>query len=371
MEQSSVIQKITIIFPPGDQLTSLLIEKEANTKIEDLLNRLCTLRAIQFDLQKLLVLNDVKQSVNLNQTVRESGLCYIEIVDKKDFEEKSQKKNKRNNVTGKPPPANCKPTPGKLCYLPLEVQLFDEEKSALAELKKLHPDLCSNFSDEFMANCLIVRKLDIKRTVETLQINIQFRKDNGFIQIPKFSELPPELFEVWHTVPGARDKLGRSVKTIKMGFIPGVEPYTLANVKKFWTWIFYIGVYSDGFDGIRCGLHLVNDAENISWKSFDLDFQKNFTKMLIETFPVLVRQVEIVNPPMMFSAFFSIMKTFVKKKVTDRVLVTTVKKITKHISADNLTDSLGGNVKRVKGDWYEHMKEWAEKREASLAVPLK
>jgi len=45
------IPKLTIIFPPGDQLTSVLLEKEKDNKIEDLINRLCALRGI--DLSKL------------------------------------------------------------------------------------------------------------------------------------------------------------------------------------------------------------------------------------------------------------------------------------------------------------------------------
>jgi len=47
MAELEGVTKTTIIFPPGDQLTTVLIEKEKDTKVEDLLNRLCTLRGIE------------------------------------------------------------------------------------------------------------------------------------------------------------------------------------------------------------------------------------------------------------------------------------------------------------------------------------
>jgi len=363
---------VTIIFPPGDQLTSLLIEKEANTKLQDLLTRLCTLRAIELDLHKLTILNDLRQPVNLDQTLRESGLCYIEIADKKELEKREKEKKKRNKLTGKPPPAKVKPVPGKLCFLTLDEQLLEEEKVVFQKVKKENPDLCASFSDEFVANCVIVRKLDVARIVETLQQSYQWRKDNGLIELPKFSELIPEFFEVWNMVPGSRDNLGRAVRyTSAFGITPGVEPFTQANIKKYWAWLHYVGLFGDGFDGIRCGIHVISDMEKFTWKQFDLEHNKFISKLLSETFPVLAREVDIINPPSIFNAVMTIIKTIIKKKFSDRIKVTTVKKLSKVFTPDNLLDNFGGQIKHENGAWYGYMRQWAEQKEAVLAVPLK
>jgi len=372
MAETHHIEKITIIFPPGDQLTSLLVQKEANTKLEELLNRLCTLRAIELDLKKLAVLNDVGKDIDLNQTVAESGLYYVEIVDKKKKGEK-EKKNKEKDPVHKPPPPAAKPVLGQLCYLSLDEQLLDEEKKALVEIKKSHHDLCENFTDEYIACCLITRKLEIDRAVELLNAAIQFRKENGFETLPKFSDINPEFFEIWYVHPGARDKIGRSLRYGRGGQINcNVEPFTIPNLRKYFAWMFFVGMYADGFDAIRAGVHLVNDLEGASWKKFDLEFFRALAKMVSGTFPEFMRKFEIVNPPSIFNAINTIMKTVLPKKMTDRMsVVTDKKKLFKHSDVDNLLDIYGGKIPYVKGKWHAHLQEWAEKKEQHLLKPLK
>jgi len=318
------------------------------------------------------VLNDVGQDVALNQTVAESGLYYIEIVDKKKKGEK-EKKNKEKDPVHKPPPPGAKPVLGQLCYLSLDEQLLDEEKKALAELKKGHPDLCENFTDEYIVCCLIARKLEIDRAVELLNAGVQFRKENGLEILPKFSELHTEFFDIWFVHPGARDKIGRSIRYGKGGQIDcHVEPYNIPNLKKYFAWMFFVGMYADGFDAIRAGTHLINDLEGTSWKKFDLDFFRTLAKLITGTFPELMRKFEIVNPPSIFNAIHTIMKTVLPKKISDRIrVVSDKKKLFKHTDADNLLDIHGGKIPYVKGKWYAQLQEWAEKKEQYLAKPLK
>jgi len=75
-----------------------LFEKEKDTKVEDLINRLCTLRGIDLSkLKKLKIIDDVGNKVDVKKTVGESGLPFIEIIDKSTLKE--QKKNKRTRKT--------------------------------------------------------------------------------------------------------------------------------------------------------------------------------------------------------------------------------------------------------------------------------
>jgi len=68
MEVSS-ISKLSIIFPGGDQMTSVLLEKEKDTVIQELLKRLCTNRGI--DLATLKVLDEIgKKSRNESDSGR-------------------------------------------------------------------------------------------------------------------------------------------------------------------------------------------------------------------------------------------------------------------------------------------------------------
>jgi len=126
-----VNQKITIIFPPGDQLTSLFLQKETNTKIHDLLTRLCTLRAIDFDPKKLRILNDLGEEVDLSKTVGESGLVFIDIVDKKEGKKTEKEKKKEKGRVSRGLPQGMKLEVGKCCYIPLEEQLFEDEKKSV------------------------------------------------------------------------------------------------------------------------------------------------------------------------------------------------------------------------------------------------
>jgi len=132
MSVTQVINKFTIIFPPGDQLTSVLIEKEKDTKIEDLINRLCTLRGIDLSkAKKLRILDDTGNKVDTSQTVGESGLVFLEIIDKTtDKELKKKEKEKEKDKKSRERPENVKITVGQNCNLPLLDQLHDDEKKS-------------------------------------------------------------------------------------------------------------------------------------------------------------------------------------------------------------------------------------------------
>jgi len=76
-------------------MTSVLLSKEKDTVILELLKRLCTNRGI--DLSTLNVLDEVGKKVNTNQTVEESKLVFMELIDKNEKEKPTKKKRKKPN----------------------------------------------------------------------------------------------------------------------------------------------------------------------------------------------------------------------------------------------------------------------------------
>jgi len=370
MDASSTFSKLTIIFPPGDQLTSILIEKEKDTKLEDLINRLCALRAIDLSkLEKLKIIDCEGNKVNLSKTVGESNLPFIEIKDKTTVKEQ---KTKITEHKIRQRPSSVKITVGQNCYLPLEDQLFDDEKAALQTAKKI--EVAKYFSDEFIVAVLFWKKFDIKLTEEALKNNLAFRKEKGFMNIPKFSELDPRIMDAFFNVPGARDKLGRGVRFVFAGHrIPYANGHTVENTLKWLVWTHYVGMFSDGIDSLRNGVNVVCDFEGYGWKNFDIDFQKQTSAHLTERFPVLFRKILVLNPPTIFSAIRKIMSSMLKNKFFERMEVVNTKDVGKElgksIDPDNLISQLGGNVKFSRDDCIKLLAEWAERNEERLTSP--
>lgn len=363
-------EKITIIFPPGDQLTSLLVAKESSSKIEDVLKRLCALRAIDFDLKRLSILNQLGEEVDISQTVGESGLYVIDIVDKKEEKKVKEKKEKDYEPKYSGKPKGVEINVGTNCYLPLEQQLFDEEKRALNEFKILNSEICKNFSDEFIMACLMARKMDSLRALELLKNNFKWRKENNLMNLPKISELPRELFDHSISVPGTRDKLGRAIKYIFPAETPGQGVHTVENYKRWYAYHHYVSVYAEGMDALRNGANVVVDLSKASFKNFDLDFQRQTAPLWGDTFPQLIRRTNLMNPPSFMNVMMKIMRTIVKAKLMDRMKPRgNVKDIEKDIDKSNLIQRWGGDLAFDSEKSYGMVLEWAEKNEERLSAP--
>eukprot|EP01125_Pyxidicula_operculata_P001892 TRINITY_DN1179_c0_g1_i1.p1 TRINITY_DN1179_c0_g1~~TRINITY_DN1179_c0_g1_i1.p1 ORF type:complete len:256 (-),score=50.70 TRINITY_DN1179_c0_g1_i1:87-854(-) len=237
--------KLTIMFSE-DQMTSVLWDKEKDTVVQELVNRLCTLRGLDPALFK--ARDEFGKKIDTSKTVGELNLVFVTL------DEKGKKKKKTEVADDTPKgklkkgaPPTVKNIMGKYCDLPLEDQLFDNEKKALAEFKEAS-EFAKYYSDEFLVSCLFSRKLDIKRSCELLAANFQWRKENGFLELPKLSDVNTELFAGFFTVPGARTKEGCGVMYSSMqDRFPGVEPFTIKNVTVWAAWYYYIGIFHQGY----------------------------------------------------------------------------------------------------------------------------
>lgn len=376
------VQKITIIFPPGDILTSVLWEKEKDTKIVDLLKRLTVLRGI--NLETLKIYNDLGKKLegnSLEQSFEQAGIVFLELVDKsvkkqerldlapketadddEDFDSKA--------ITGIPKAIKDKVVVGSFVDIPLRDQLFDPEWELLQKFKSNNAELCSNYSDEFVMACLFSRRLNPDRALQLLQNNLKWRKEKGLMNIPKLSEIPIEGLAPFFSCPGSRSKAGNNISYMLMSkMIPGQEPFTIPTMCKIMAWYNFVGILYDGMDGHRHGVYLVGDMSSIGWKNFDVDYNKAFSNLWQDVFPGRPKKILVVNPPLIFSAIFKVMSTFMKKKIADRFQVVDVKDVPKYIEKNNLISSFGGSLDWDHDKFNACLRAWADKHEERLIAP--
>jgi len=253
--------------------------------------------------------------------------------------------------------------------LPLEDQLLDDEKVALHTAKQF--EVSKNFSDEYIIATLFLTKFDQKRTEDFLKNSLAFRKEKGFMNLPKLSDINLDLLVNGIVyLPGARDKVGRSIRYSRMDkFIANENGYTMDNVLKWAMWYHYVGIYHDGIDALRNGVCSVVQFQDFGWKNFDIDFQRQMAPLWTERFPVLMRKFVALNPPAIFSAILKVFSTLMKRKMMDRVEAMQTKDLGKLIEPDQLLAEFGGNVNYTSQDWVKNLREWAERCEERLTAP--
>jgi len=190
------------------------------------------------------------------------------------------------------------------------------------------------------------------------------------MNIPKLSDINLDLLGGTGYLPGARDKVGRSMRFTRMGkIIANENGYTMDNVLKWVMWYHYVGIYHDGIDALRNGVCIITQLQDFGWKNFDIDFQRQMAPLWTETFPVLVRKLVALNPPVIFSAVHKVFSTLIKRKILDRLEVMQTKDLGKLIEPDQLLAEFGGNVNYTSQDWVKNLREWAERCEERLTAP--
>jgi len=375
-QNMAYIPKLTILYPGGDQLTSLLLEKEKNTVIEELIERMCNLRAI--DSKHLKAYNEEGKKIDTKLTLEQSGVVFIELMDKKN-KNKGQKVKSHIEDTGAGKIRKGKPDGFVIKVghagidIPLRKQLFDDEWETLQNFKSKN-EICKSYSDEFIMCCLWARKLDEARTLKLLQENLQWRKVNGFMNIPSIREIEgiiSSLSLMNCMIPGARDKNGGGVMytIVRKEFIFGKEPFTVEFLKKWIVWFYFVGIFFDGMDSLRHGITIIEDITEFGWNHFDLDVQKQMN--LTSIFPIRVKRFIMINPPVIFNAIIKIAKTFVSAKLLDRMETTNkVKDCTKYVSTDQLWTQFAGEIDYSPKDWTEKLIAWSHQNEANYQVSI-
>jgi len=232
----------------------------------------------------------------------------------------------------------------------------------LQELKK--NKVASQFNDRFLAAFLLSRKLDVDRTLKMLNANLKWRKSNGYETIPSFDSLNKDVITSGFglKIPGARDRFGCGLLFCKLG---NMAPDKFENfdteVLKWVIWNNSEGNLWEDMDFHRNGLTFVFDLKDIGWKNVDLRLQKRINSALMDTFPMKVKHVLVVNAPGIFKSLLAAARLFVKKKVTDRIqLLDSMSDLKKYIDEDTLPVEFGGKCKYRMEDYLSFTKKMIE-----------
>jgi hypothetical protein len=252
-------------------------------------------------------------------------------------------------------PETCKkPEIGKYYPQELRDELFDDEWEIFQELKKL--EVSQHFEDRFLCACLFSRKLDLKRTEEMLTKNLQWRTENNFLEVPKWETLPKEM--MFHDfalkVPGTRGLNGEGIIYVKMGNMKPAEIQGFVDGCVLWTvWNGMKGGLLESMDYHRNGLIIVSDLTGMGWHNVDMELQRRMNDALLDSFPMRVTKIIILNPPWMVGAFLEGLRLFIKKKVMDRIGVMEDRAhLLEFISKENLSTDFGGDLKYGMQDWF-------------------
>jgi len=255
----------------------------------------------------------------------------------------------------------------------LKDQLYEDEWNHLQEFKK-QCDITKYYSDEFIVSTLFARKFDYARATALLEANLKWRRANGFMTIPSIKEIETLMLDMTFVtqIPGARDKSGSSLLCVVMEerLEFGKEPFTIPSVKKWFTWFYYVGIFHDGIDFARSGYNMIQDLSGYGWKHFDLDYQKQMSAFWVDTFPIRIKHIMVLNPPTIMGAIIKIAKTFVKAKMMDRVeLIHKYKDIFKWVDEDQLAVRMGGTCQYEHTSWIISLLDRSERHEERFIAP--
>jgi len=216
------------------------------------------------------------------------------------------------------------------------------ENECLQELRK-HP-CTKGLSDKQVCYFMFGRKLNLKRTVDLIKGNTQWRKVNGYDRVIKFSELNPTLLETNYSymIPGCRDRQGRSVGYIMPGRLM-MGNYPLKEILDMAIWVNDNMFQIETLDHYRHGVVFIEDITGMSLKNMDRKANNAFKEMN-NVFPNRIKAIYIVNPTKLLSILIKIARFFVKAKVIARVKTVQMAELTEYVEVDHLSREFGGNA---------------------------
>jgi len=157
----------------------------------------------------------------------------------------------------------------------------------------------------------------------------------------------------------------------------GKGAYTVANVTKAATFFNFVSVFLEGMDFLRNGICIAMDLGEFGWNHWDISFWSGMGPMWTDVFPMLMKRIAIINPPLILSGLMKLASVFVKKKIMDRISVLDSKdpvilKNHLEIEDDQLSSDFGGKVKYSWELYEQELKAYCKENQDRLtALPPK
>jgi len=225
--------------------------------------------------------------------------------------------------------------------------------------------------------CLFARKMKEDRAVKMLQMNLEWRKENGFEKIPEWHSLNRNLLlaDFAYYIPSTRSKNGYGIIYAKFAnMIPDDHPNFLEDILKYMIWNNMMGIFLEDMDYHRNGVCFVADFKSVGWKNIDTKLQRTAGSALMDRFPMKISSLLVLHPPIIFKAVVTGVKLFVKKKVMDRVQIIDPEEITKYIDKSQLSSEFGGDIDftvETMLDWVDQVLANNMAEKTPVKVPYK
>jgi CRAL/TRIO domain len=238
------------------------------------------------------------------------------------------------------------------------------------------------FTDRFLVNCLLTRKLDVDRTEELLRNNLRYRfarfgrhRAEGVRDVvvdekhlhgitlgglPILDDVNPQLLGkgLFWAVPGARAKGGEAVF---YGSIENYDPSTM-DAEEAVDWLMFMILTScemERLDAQRHGFIMIYDMENMGWKHFDQTLEKTMAEVYQDTFPMRWARFAMLKPGMILRAMMQIMRLFIKKKLMNRMKVCKSKEdVFNFVDRENVPQAFGGDLEYTESDYLRDLRAW-------------
>lgn len=245
------------------------------------------------------------------------------------------------------------------------------EEAALKELKEAYP--ISNdpfFSDNYLYACLFARKLDVKRTAELLQNNLEWRKKNDYINPLRINDLKNHLVRsaFLYSLDGVRDNQGRYVIYMESRkYFP--KQYSVKDVLDQFMWQFDRLLRIEPLDIWREGFTYVYDLKGWSFtQNFDRKMSRATTLAIQNNFPFRVRSVLLIHTGLFTKVFLNLLKVLrIRKKIMSRIECVKPRTVLERANRGTVPSTFGGDY---IFDYTEYIAHIADEEDETFGVVI-
>ena len=252
------------------------------------------------------------------------------------------------------------------------MDLTDEERGWALSIKKAmmdaDPAFAQSISDFEYAQHAIVAKEKISKALRRIRRLRDFKQEHGISRenetleaglelIQRFEQLAPGFFMAF-----GQDEKGGSITTWHYSsFFP-------KNFEKAQDWrncfaAFYylMEAMQPDIAAVRQGVVFLADCKGIGWRNFSLEMEKHAAKLYQDAYPVRIKQMDMVNSPVLMKAMYTLCKPFLSKKLKEIIRIDEKSEdLHTHLARDVLPATFGGT--QTSMDMNKNIEELLRKR---------